>query len=294
MNLTCKRQITAIAIFFCAWLFSACHFATAQDGQPNEVGVYTLINVDGIKLPATVSHGDVEIEVQSGTFAFNADGTCESTVLFGPPSRDPITRKVTANYTRDGNEVKMNWRGAGKTVGSFEGDRFSMNNEGMMFNYEKQASSPPEDMQSVLDRFLGTWESVHRQVPDGQPVTVTLTYAPVLGGKFVQETGEVDGKNTALAMFTYDTKHRCYRMWHFSAEHPTSDATGKWDLKTKTLTWTTVDTVNLEMTMTSRHRFIAENRFEWEVVGKDANGKDLFHTEGKASRISEPDKQDEK
>lgn len=289
MKLILEKQITAIAIFG-IWLFSVCQFAPAQDGNPDEVGVYKLVTVDDIELPATVSHGVVEIKVHSGTFTFNADETCESNVLFGPPSRDPITRKVTADYTRDGSKVKMSWHGAGKTEGKFEGNRFSMNNEGMIFEYEKQASSPDRDWQSVLDRFLGTWKSVHRQLPDGQPVTVTLTYAHVLGGKFVQEKGEIDGKNTALAMFTYDTDKQCFRMWHFSAEHPTSEGSGNWDAETKTLTWTAVVTANPEMTMTSKHRFVADDRFEWEVVGKDANGNDLFQMEGKASRISEAKK----
>ena len=142
MNLNFKKEITAnkviARIVFTAtamsvvWLFSACHFVNAQEVKQDELGVYTLVMVDGIELPATVSHGGVEIEVQSGTFTFDADGTCDSKVIFGPPSGSPVAREVKADYTRDGAELKMNWHGAGKTVGTLEGDKFSMNNEGMI------------------------------------------------------------------------------------------------------------------------------------------------------------------
>ena len=158
-----------------------------------------------------------------------------------------------------------------------------------IFDYEKQASLPEEDLQSALDRFLGTWNSVHTQLPDGDPVKVQLTYNRVLDGKFVQEKGAVDGKDTALAMFTYDADNQCFRMWHFSAEHQTSEGTGKWDPKTTTLTWTVVDPANEEMTMTTRHRFVDDNRFEWDVTGKDANGSQIFQLQGKANRIGDSD-----
>ena len=280
-----KSKLITAFVVIC--LLTAPHIVAAQDDQQDEIGVYTLVNVDGIELPATVSHDDVEIKVHSGTFTFNADGTCESNVLFGPPSRDPITRKVTADYSRDGDEVKMNWHGAGKTVGTLKGDRFSMNNEGMIFNYEKQPTPPPEKMQSVLDHFLGSWKSVHKQVPDGDEFTVKLTYHRVLGDKYVKETGEVDGEKTALAMFTYDADNQCYRMWHFSAEHKTSEGKGSWDPQTTTLTWTAVNLANPEVTMTTRHRFVADNRFDWDVVGKDKSGKQIFRLEGTATRISD-------
>jgi len=31
----------------------------------------------------------------------------------------------------------MNWQGAGTTIGTVEGDTFTMNNEGMVFAYRK-------------------------------------------------------------------------------------------------------------------------------------------------------------
>ena len=101
-------------------------------------GSYTLATVDGLQLPATVTHDDVEIKVQSGTFTINADGTCLSRTIFGPPSGADITRDVSATYTLNDSTMTMQWEGAGQTTGTISDGFFSMNNEGMIFVYEKQ------------------------------------------------------------------------------------------------------------------------------------------------------------
>ncbi len=77
------------------------------------------------------------MEVDAGTFAINADGTCSTKTIFGLPSGDPVTREVSGTYTQEGSTLKMQWQGAGRTEGTIKGDTFSMNNEGMIFSYEK-------------------------------------------------------------------------------------------------------------------------------------------------------------
>jgi len=42
----------------------------------NPVGTYTLITVDGHKVPCTVQHEGHAMAIKSGTFIINADGTC--------------------------------------------------------------------------------------------------------------------------------------------------------------------------------------------------------------------------
>ena len=128
---------------------------------------------------------------------------------------------------------------------------------------------------------------MHKQVPDGDEVKVKLIYHRVLGDQYVREVGEVDGEKTALAMFTYDADNQCYRMWHFSAEHKTSEGKGSWDPETTTLTWTAVNLANPEVTMTTRHHFVADNRFDWDVVGKDKSGNQIFRLEGTATRVND-------
>jgi hypothetical protein len=45
--------------------------------------------------------------------------------------------EVKATYTREGPKLTMKWQGAGTTIGTVEGDIFTMNNEGMVFAYRK-------------------------------------------------------------------------------------------------------------------------------------------------------------
>jgi hypothetical protein len=100
-------------------------------------GIYTLVSVDGKRVPAAVSHDGAELQVRSGTFAINPDGTCSSKKVFVPPSGVESTREVTATYTQDGGKLNMEWKGAGRTTGTIEGDTFTMNNEGMIFVYQR-------------------------------------------------------------------------------------------------------------------------------------------------------------
>ena len=117
----------------------------------NIVGVYNLIKVNGSKLPATISHGNVQRKVYSGTFTINADRTCISKIIFGPPSGEKNTRKVEATYTKKGSTLKMKWKGAGWTKGTIKGDAFKMNNEGMIFAYKKQPAPSDADSKNTKE-----------------------------------------------------------------------------------------------------------------------------------------------
>jgi hypothetical protein len=93
-----------------------------------------LVTVDGNKVPCTVQHEGHTMTINSGSFIINADGTCSSKMSLA--GRDtPI--EVKATYTREGPKLTMQWQGAGMTIGTVEGDTFTMNNEGMVFAYRK-------------------------------------------------------------------------------------------------------------------------------------------------------------
>ena len=53
------------------------------------------------------------------------------------PSGAPASREVKAAYTRDGNKLQMKWQGFGQTIGTVEGNNFTMDNEGVRFAYRK-------------------------------------------------------------------------------------------------------------------------------------------------------------
>jgi hypothetical protein len=114
-----------------------CHRQTGTAGAQPVSGVFVLQSVDGAALPAKVVHGNAVLEVRSGTMTFHEDGTCVSRTVFVPPSGLEVSREVMADYSRDGADLRMTWRGAGKTVGTIDGTSFTMNNEGMIFAYRQ-------------------------------------------------------------------------------------------------------------------------------------------------------------
>lgn len=111
-------------------------FKSAAD-HTDVAGVYMLVSVDGKEVPATVSHDGATLEVRSGQFIINADGTCTSRMVFVPPSGAEATREVKATYTRNGAKLHMTWERAGRTIGTVNADTFTMNNEGMILAYRK-------------------------------------------------------------------------------------------------------------------------------------------------------------
>ncbi len=104
----------------------------ATDANP--VGTYALASIDGNKVPCTLQHEGHTMTVDSGSFVINPDGTCSSKVVLAGRSS---AMEVKATYKREGSKLTMQWTGAGTTVGTIEGDTFTMNNEGMVFVYRK-------------------------------------------------------------------------------------------------------------------------------------------------------------
>ncbi len=110
---------------------------TKVAAEPDPVGTYALVTVDGKQVPCAVEHDGHALTIKSGIFIINADGSCSSKMVFTPPSGGDATREVKATYTRQGATLTMKWEGAGTTTGNVEGNAFTMNNEGMLLSYRK-------------------------------------------------------------------------------------------------------------------------------------------------------------
>jgi len=134
-----KLPAIGMALFFLAAgvLMPACAKHEVAAGGADHTGEYVLVSVNGNDLPASVSHGGASVKVISGAFEIKADGTCRSKTVFVPPTGSEIEREVAASYTKDGSKLTMQWEGAGMTVGTVEGNTFTMDNEGMVFVYRK-------------------------------------------------------------------------------------------------------------------------------------------------------------
>ena len=121
---------------------TACTLAGCTSGDHNSAkidpsGVYSLVSVDDKPVPCEVMHGETAMTIKSGVFTIDADGTCSSLMSFSVAGNEDVSREVKATYTATGSELTMKWERAGTTIGQVEGNRFTMNNEGMVLAYEK-------------------------------------------------------------------------------------------------------------------------------------------------------------
>lgn len=116
---------------------TGCKNASQSAASLNPVGNYTLISVDGQKVPCRVKHDGVDLTINSGMFTITTNGQCHSVMNFAPPNHAEVRREVSATYTQNGAELTMRWERAGVTKGRINGNQFTMNNEGMILTYEK-------------------------------------------------------------------------------------------------------------------------------------------------------------
>lgn len=137
------RKVTPLALA-CVWpwiaiclLLSGCERAADTTKLPDINGTYTLVTINGNKLPYTPPHEGGAPQVTSGTFTIRSDGTCSSQLAFVLPSGKASSREVSATYTREGSKLNLQWQGAGRTTGTIEGTTFTMDNEGTLFAYRK-------------------------------------------------------------------------------------------------------------------------------------------------------------
>ena len=108
-----RRVLQLVFLLTAGILLSACKQESKVVDVADPTGVFTLVSVNGNKVPASVSHDGTPLQVRSGSFTIKADGTCGTTTVFVPPSGKEATREVSATYTKEGSKVTMQWQGAG-------------------------------------------------------------------------------------------------------------------------------------------------------------------------------------
>ena len=131
----CMLQPLLMVVVVVVW--AGCKQGAPVAADPDPSGTYSLVSVNGNKVPCTVTHEGATPTIKAGAFVINPGGTCSSRVTFSLPSGGDSSREVKANYTRQGSRLTMRWEGAGMTTGTVQGDTFTMDNEGMIFAYRK-------------------------------------------------------------------------------------------------------------------------------------------------------------
>ncbi len=137
MNTQLKNSIICCFVLVVGLFLSTCMKEQTTSNAAHPAGVYTLVSVDGKPVPASVSHEGSTLQVNSGTFTINADGTCSSKMIFVSPAGTEAVQEVSATYTMSGSTLTIRWTDAGMTIGTFEGNTFAMETEGITLVYRK-------------------------------------------------------------------------------------------------------------------------------------------------------------
>ena len=132
-----KAMLRMFSVMIAVVSLAACQGTGKPVDGADIAGIYYLVKVDGAGIPGTAMHDGMPMEIHSGTFFINDDGTCTSKTRFTPQGRDEETREVHAKYTVEGSRLIMKWKGAGTTEGKVEGNIFTMDNHGMIFEYTR-------------------------------------------------------------------------------------------------------------------------------------------------------------
>ena len=100
-------------------------------------GTYTLVTVNGNKVPyIPVPEGSAP-QVQSGAFTLNADGTVIHATNFGQVDGKELSHDSTGTYTLDASRLSFQWQGGGATTATLEGTTLTLDWEGAIFVYRK-------------------------------------------------------------------------------------------------------------------------------------------------------------
>jgi len=123
-------------IFLC--LVVALALAACQGEANDPTGTYNMVSIDGNALPfAPVHGGQSGPEIVGGSLTLEAEGGFAFSLEYRIPGRPSQTNNMTGTYTIEGAECMLQWKGAGKTACTWEGDQLSFNNEGMIFAFQR-------------------------------------------------------------------------------------------------------------------------------------------------------------
>lgn len=144
---------------------------------------------------------------------------------------------------------------------------------------------PPE--MKVLGKRVGVWATettINKAVwtPEAGVTKSTDTGTLVLKGRYLESSDTNDKGDGGKLLATYDTQRKAYRMWYFDAQGNVSEFSGQYDEKEKAISWS--GTPQPGVSSSGQWKFPADDKFEWSLVIKDAEGAILLDMKGKSVR----------
>ncbi|MDP6543379.1 MAG: DUF1579 family protein [Phycisphaerae bacterium] len=218
------------------------------------------------------------------------------TKIFTWRSTDKENTTVTRSWYADDNAAKWNSEAKdpnGEVIFRMQGKYTRVKQLPKPKDAPKGKPAERSTEQKVLDLSVGDWKGTATVVKaPGNPKAVSLTGTQsvlrVLGGRFIQENGKASDGGAFLDLRTYDVRRKCYRMWFFHSQGSMTKYTGKWNAKTKTMTWLS-DQGN-GGTSGFKVQYPDDNTVKWSLVVKDPDGKAVFRMKGKNTRVKKPAK----
>lgn len=141
-------------------------------------------------------------------------------------------------------------------------------------------SALPDEPRTVLDRFLGKWDteaSIRRRLPTEHEVNTRGRGECVttLGGRYYEfrtETPSIGSEpgDSELQVMTYDEDEKVYRQWVFSSDGYHHEATGTWNPATSTLRWSGKSGEN---TFVIDDHFVGSGELAWTLTRTNPAGR---------------------
>jgi hypothetical protein len=193
---------------------------------------------------------------------------------------DPPKRVAMGDQTTD--EMLYAFLGATSTKKPWEEVTYRLRPPG-----EKAPPLRGPAPRQVLARRLGEWAgevTIRRAAwtPFEGKLKTQESVKAVLGRRFIEERGKSrPGGGESRLLATWDEAKKVYKSWYFDSDGLTSEATGKWDARARTLTWTSTFE---EGSSTTVWKFVDDDTFTWELLARDKKGKVLLDMSGKSKR----------
>lgn len=154
---------------------------------------------------------------------------------------------------------------------------------------EKKEDGPSDKVPDlkVLDHYVGTWnvEFANKDLPFSK---ATVTAKWVLGGRFVEQNGELErtdgsGAFKIKTVYTFDVKKNAYRSWTYTSDGSVDENDCVWDEKAKTMTSISKKSEG-EGFYTTTADFSEAGVENWKIAITDAAGKVTAEIIGKNTR----------